>query len=623
VNKVLMAAAAAALSLSATAALAFFQDEHGALPGGGGRALFETKCKTCHDPAQGRAPDRAALRQRSPEQVVQALTRGSMNPMAAGLTPAMIGQIAEYVTGKTLAAGAAGQTPLQAGVQPPDNLCTDKAPPIRQAAADWNGWGKTAGGWRYQAATSITPKNVERLKVKWAFSMAGGRTGQPTVVGDWIFFGTFAGDVYALDARTGCVRWRKAGVGPVRTSAVVEHRPGASKSGWVLYFADHVRDFWALDAQTGAELWKLNLDAHPLAMLTGSPAIAGDVVYQPISSSEENMGNAPNYSCCTFAGKVVAIDLKAHKVLWKTALLDPKPSRKNSAGTQQYGPAGAGIWDQPVIDAKRGQLYVTTGDSYTDVEEHMSDAIVAIGLKDGKLRWATQVTAKDAFLIGCPRGVNCPQGVLGPDHDFGASPILASLPGGKQVVLAGQKSGMTYGIDPDTGKKLWEQRVGAGSALGGVEWGMAFDGRRLYAAASDAAARSGAKPGLTALDPATGKIVWQDPAPKVPCSWPTRRCVNAQSAATTAVPGLVFQGGHDGWLRAYFADTGRTAWMFDSAGRTYATVNGVQGQPGGSFDHSGPVVSGGMVYAVSGYNGATGAYGNPLNVLLAFSVDGK
>src|SRR4051812_41995999 len=191
---------AAAVALSASGALAYFQAEHGSLPGGGGAALFETKCKTCHDPAVDRAPDRAALRQRSPEQVVTALTRGSMNPMAAGLTPAMINDIAEFVTAKKLAAGgAAAGPPLVSGLQPPDNMCSAKAPAIKPAASDWNGWGKTATGARYQTGTSITANNVERLQVKWAFSMAGGRTGQPTVIGDWMFFGTFAGDVYALD----------------------------------------------------------------------------------------------------------------------------------------------------------------------------------------------------------------------------------------------------------------------------------------------------------------------------------------------------------------------------------------------------------------------------------------
>lgn len=620
-------ALSAVLTLGLGGASAFYQQDHGALPGGGGASLFETKCKMCHEPAVERAPDRAALRQRSPEQVVQSLTRGSMAPMAAGLTPAMINELAVYVTGKALTATGPARPPLVSGTQPPDNMCASN-PPIRAAATDWNGWGRQATGQRFQTNTTITPANVDRLKVKWAFSLAGGRNSQPTVIGDHMFFGTFGGDIYALDAKTGCVRWRKRSVGPTRTSPIVERRAGASPSGWVLYVGDHLKDFWALDAQTGAELWKVNLDGHPLAMLTGSPIIHGDVVYQPISSSEENMGNTASYGCCTFGGKVAAIDVKTKKVLWTTALLHPRPTRKSSAGTQLYGPAGAAVWSQPTIDAKRGQLYVATGDSYTEVEELMSDAIVAIDLKTGRIKWNTQVTAKDAFLIGCGgapgrRGVNCPLGEIGPDFDYGASPILQTLPGGKQVVLSGQKSALVYGMDPDTGKLLWTTRVGAGSALGGVEWGMAADNRRVYAAVSDAANRATGKPGLTALDPATGRIVWQNAAPKVPCSWPGPRCNNAQSQATTVIPGVVFQGGHDGWMRAYAAETGRTLWMFDSAARTYNTVNGVPNQPGGSFDHAGPVVSGGMMYVTSGHNGATGAYGNPLNVLLAFSVDGK
>jgi len=616
---------AAILTAGLTGAVALAQEGHGALPGGGGASLYDTKCKMCHEPAVDRAPDRAALRQRSAEQVVQSLTRGTMAPMAAGLTPAMINEVAEFVTGKKLTTAASGPSPLAAGIQPPDIMCTSN-PPLRSAATDWNGWSNGNNN-RFQKNTTITPANVDRLKVKWSFSVAGGRNSQPTIIGDTMFFGTFAGDFYALDTKTGCVRWRKSSVGPNRTSPIVERRPGASPSGWVVYFGDHLRDFWALDAQTGAELWKINLDNHPLSMLTGSPVIHGDVIYQPISSSEENMGNTASYSCCTFAGRVVAIDLKTRKIIWNTVLLDPKPTRKNSAGTQMYGPAGAAVWSQPTIDAKRGQLYVATGDSYTEVEEFMSDAVVAIGLKDGKIRWNTQVTARDNFLIGCGatrRGVNCPLGEIGPDWDYGASPLIHNLAGGKQIVSSGQKSGLAYGMDPDTGKLLWTTRVSTGSALGGIEWGMASDGKRLYAAGSDAATpRDRAKPGLAAIDPATGKILWEAPAPRVPCSWSNPRCNNAQSQATTVIPGVVFQGGHDGWMRAYAAETGRTLWMFDSAAQTYRTVNGVPNQPGGSFDHAGPVVSGGMMFVTSGHNGATGSYGNPLNALLAFSIDGK
>jgi len=626
-----LGAMAALLTLGVGGTSAFYQNEHGDLPGGvsnTGATLFDAKCSSCHDPAVDRAPDREALRQRSPEQVVQSLTRGTMVAMAGGLSPTMINQVAEYVTGKKLAvAGGPAQPPLVAGIQPPDNMCTTAAPAIRTAATDWNGWGKAITGQRYQTNTTITPANVERLKVKWAFSIAGGRNGQPTIIGDWMFFGTFAGDIYALDAKTGCVRWRKPGVGPSRQSPVVLRRPGVSPSGWVVYVGDHARDFYALDAQSGREVWKTNLDNHPVSMLTGSPVAHGDVIYVPISSSEEATANQASYPCCSFGGKVAALDLNTGKLLWRTALIEAKPTRKNSAGTQMWGPSGSAVWSQPTIDAKRGQLYVATSDSYSEIENLTADAIVSIGLKDGKIRWVNQTTKNDNFLMGCGatrRGVNCPLGEIGPDWDYGASPLLQTLPNGKQVVLAGQKSGMVFGMDPDSGKTLWETRVGRGSALGGVEWGMASDTRRLYVANSDASGpRDTAKPGVTAIDPATGKIVWQTPAPRVPCGWGGARCNNAQSAAISVVPGIVFGGGVDGWLRAYAADTGRTLWNFDSAGQTYRTVNGVPNQPGGSFEHSGPVISGGMLYTTSGYNGATGAFGNPLNVLLAFSVDGK
>ena len=590
-----------------------------------GAALFEARCKSCHDPAIGRAPSREELALRAPESVLQALTTGIMRPMSGGLTPLMMVQMATYVTGKAVAPATAAAAAT--GTQPPDNKCAAK-PPIHSAATDWNGYGKTGGSSRFQEKTTLRAGNVGRLKVKWAFSLAGGRAGQPTIIGDRMFLVTFSGDAFSLDARTGCVYWRQAIGSPMRQSPVIAHRPGDSPSGWVMYVGDFNRDFRALDAMTGAELWKTNLDPHPLAMLTGSPVINGDRIYVPVSSSEENMGALASYKCCTFGGVVNALDIKTGKLIWRTAVLDPKPTRKSEAGTQLYGPAGAAIWSQPTIDAKRGQLYVTTGDSYTEVDSPTSDAVIAIGLNDGKIRWATQTSKDDNFLIACGgarKGVNCPLGELGPDHDYGASPILFTLTGGKQVVLSGQKSGAVYGVDPDTGKQLWMNQVGHGSALGGIEWGMAADNRALYVAISDAAAaRDKAKAGLYAVDPTNGKFLWQAPAPTVPCGWaPPRRCINAQSAPVTVIPGVVFAGGHDGWLRAYAGGTGKILWAFNSAGQTYKTTNGIAEQLGGSFDHTGFVVSGGTMYAISGYNGATGAVGNPLNVLLAFSVDGK
>jgi polyvinyl alcohol dehydrogenase (cytochrome) len=316
------------------------------------------------------------------------------------------------------------------------------------------------------------------------------------------------------------------------------------------------------------------------------------------------------------------------------------------------GPAGGAIWSAPTVDAARGQVLVTTGDSYTVVDTKGADAIVAMDMKTGAIRWSTQVTENDNFIVGCPvngtRAANCPD-PLGPDHDFGASPILLKLAGGKDVVLAGQKSGAVWGLDPVTGKVLWERRVGSGSTLGGIEWGMAADPNRLYVAVSDIGglmdelrAKQGlplsktgitgpAKPGLYALDPAIGKVVWSAPAPEAPCKYAGDRardrapgaCMRAQSAAPSTMPGVVFSGTMDGWFRAYDAATGRIIWADSTTSRSYDTVNGVKGQPGGSIDGMGPAIANGMVFTMSGFNGAANTGGNGVNVLLAYSVDGR
>ena len=591
--------------------------------GGEAAGVFDARCKACHDPAKDRAPSRESLAQRAPDNIVAALTTGVMKPFSEGLSPEQVRSLAVYITGKPLAFAAGAS----AAPQPADPKCLD-VPPIRPTPSDWNGYGRTTGSTRFQPNTTLRAGNVGKLKVKWAFSLAGGRAGQPTIVGDRMFLVTFAGDAYSLDARSGCVYWRSALGAPMRTSPVVVHRPGDSPSGWVMYVGELGGAVRALDAMTGAPVWRTVLDTNRFAGITGGPVVQGDRLYVPVSSAEELAGDMADYECCTFGGKVAALDPRTGKVIWKTAVLEPKPTRRNSAGTQLYGPAGAAIWSQPTIDAKRGQLYVTTGDSYTEVDAPTADAVLAIGLADGKIRWATQTLKDDNFLIGCGprrRGVNCPLGTIGPDLDYGASPILFNLPGGKQILLAGQKSGLVSGVDPGTGRTVWQTQVGFGSLFGGVEWGMAADVRALYVAISDGAApRDKARAGVYALNPATGEFLWKSPAPAAPCGWGKPPCKSAQSAPLTVIPGVVFSGGQDGWLRAYDSRGGATLWSFDSAASTYSTVNGVAAQKGGAFDHTGFVVTKDMLFAISGYNGSTGAYaGNPLNVLLAFSIDGK
>ncbi len=637
---IIAAATLSAALLAATTASALYQPSPG-------EALFDARCGVCHGPdGDERAPKRADLATRTPAQIIDAMTNGSMKPMAAGLSTDQMASIAGFLTGRPAAPAAPAPVAAQpkgpaptidqaaaaAGigrgnpapaVQPADKMCATH-PAIRATATDWNGFGKDTIGTRNQRGTTLNASNVERLKVKWSFAVTGGRYGQPTVVGDWLFLTTGGGHAFALDKNTGCVHWR-ADIQPSRTSPVVQNIPGMTPSGWVLFLGDRNRDVQALDAMTGKPLWKTNVETHPRAVLTGSPVYYGDTLYVPTSSGEEVTASVADYSCCTFIGAVAALDAKTGRLKWKTPMIEGnRPTRKNAAGTQMYGPAGAAIWSQPTVDPKRGSIYVATGDSYTEIDAPRSDAIVALDMATGKIKWHAQVTPNDNFLVGCNPArpaINCPLGTLGPDVDFGASPIVHTLPSGKQILLAGQKSSEVYGLDPDTGKVLWETKLGTGGALGGIEWGMAADNRRLYVSNSDSGRPAPANPSVSALDPATGKVIWQTKAPRVPCN--LARCNVAQSAPPTVIPGVVFAGGMDAWIRAYAADTGRTLWLYDAAARTYETVNGVKDQRAGSFDATGPVVSGGAMYVIAGYSGATGAIGYPLNVLLAFTVDGK
>lgn len=344
------------------------------------------------------------------------------------------------------------------------------------------------------------------------------------------------------------------------------------------------------------------------------------------------------YSCCTFRGAVAALELKTGKLLWKTPMIDGplKTVRDKDGGGKVQGPAGAAVWAAPTVDAKRGLIYAVTGDSYTDVDENGSDSIVALELNTGKVRWRRQVTEKDNFVMGCgpaSQSGNCPS-PMGPDYDFGAPPVLMTLKGGKQVVVAGQKSGIVYGLNPDTGALIWKTSVGAGSALGGVEWGIGADDANVYVPISDMAqlfspaTASKAKSGVYALNPADGAIVWSAPAPNAPCVYAAdkgrpSRCARAQAAAPAVIPGFVFEGGFDGWIRAYDVRTGKIAWEDSTTSRTYDTVNGVKGQPGGGIDGMSPTIAGGMMFITSGNNGAARVGSNGVNVLLAYSVDGK
>jgi polyvinyl alcohol dehydrogenase (cytochrome) len=587
-----------------------------------GAAVYQKRCATCHDQAGSRAPSKDALQKLSAARILRTLDFGLMMAVAYPINRADREAVANYLGAKT-----------EEAALPASAFCSASDSILSGPANDtWSGWSPSTSNTRYQTTdrAGLAPGQVPRLKLKWALGFPGDVTAfaAPSVVNGTLFVGSASGAVEAVDAKTGCTHWVFQSNGPVR-AAILPVTQGAANS---LVFTDLIGWAYALDAKTGHLLWKKRIDEHEAARLTGSAVEVDGIVYIPAASWEETRSLNPEYPCCTFRGSVTALRAHDGSVLWKTYTID-QPARKtvvNSAGAQQSGPSGAPVWSAPTVDAKRGLLYVATGDNYSEPATLTSDAVMALDLKTGKIAWSTQVTANDAYTSACrSKGVNCPP-ADGPDFDFGSSAILVRAPNGKEILVAGQKSGMVYAFDPDAkGKILWQTRVGKGGLNGGVQWGMATDGQKVYAAVSDVhAVMNTAGPvggatfdpaeggGLTALHLEDGAKAWF--APSYPCDPPRPGCSPGQSAALTLIPGVVFSPGLDGHLRAFSTEDGTMVWDFDTA-KEYPTVNGVPAR-GGSIDGAGPVVAGGMVFVNSGYprNG-----GMPGNVLLAFAPEDK
>jgi polyvinyl alcohol dehydrogenase (cytochrome) len=571
-----------------------------------GEALYKARCSGCHDgKPQPRMPSREELTAKTPEFVYVTMAQGVMGVQAAGLSEDEQRAIARYVTGKEFSTAA----PKMSG------QCTTPAPALKMTDGDWSGWGIDPGNSHFQTKPGLSAADVPKLKLKWAFGFPNDPMAfsQPAVAGGRLFVGSVAGNVYSLNASTGCIYWTyNAGAG-VRTAISVGKLPNGK---WAAYFGDIKATAHAVDAETGALLWKIKLDEHPAARITGAPILVNGRVYVPMSSIEEASAAQANYSCCTFRGSISSIDAATGKKIWQSySVPDPaKPYKTSKNGTELKGPAGASIWSSPTVDLKRKLVYAATGNSYTSISINTSDAVLAFDLETGRLVWSSQVQPKDNFVIGCPRGAQCDPDDDGPDFDFGTSPVLRHLSNGKDILVAGQKAGVAWGLDPDDrGKVVWQTRLGKGSALGGIEWGHAADDQLAYVAISDRINGKQGTPGLYALDLATGQQKWGTPAPAGIPGNP------AQSAAVAVIPGVVFSGALNGHFRAYSTTDGAIIWDFDT-NRPFDTVNQVEKAKGGSIDAPGPVISHGIVYTNSGYGIFGGVAGN---VLLAFSIDGK
>jgi polyvinyl alcohol dehydrogenase (cytochrome) len=490
----------------------------------------------------------------------------------------------------------------------------------------WRVAGQNLGNsWNQPAEHSISPDNVDGLTPKWEFTTGGDVSATPTVDGDAVYFPDWGGNLFAVEKNSGRLIWSHKisdydGVNGAisRVSPAVDGNHliiGDIPSGNKVHNGANVI---SVDRETGTLQWMTQVETHPAAIITGSPVVFDGVVYIGVSSNEETLALDPAYPCCSFRGSVVALDEKNGAMLWKTFDMPDN-------GRQPGGYSGGAVWQPPAIDPKRGTLFVGTGNNYTapaDVEacqnatptancaaaDDFFDTALALDLKSGQIRWAKRLQGFDTFTGACGFGPanpasgnpDCPV-PDSQDFDFGgAGPNLVG-----NIVGFGQKSGIYWALNPDDGNIVWSTLVGPGSSLGGIEWGTATDGQRIYVAIANrfnvpyTLVPSGQQitwGSWSALDVANGNILWQT-------ADPTAGTIDTGSVSVAN--GVMYAGSYSGQMYALDTRTGKILWNFASGGSVI----------------DGPSIVDGTLYWGSGYRNIPPGIGN--NKVYAFSLTGS
>jgi polyvinyl alcohol dehydrogenase (cytochrome) len=584
-----------------------------------GQGLYEANCAACHQGGYPKAPHKDFLGRLPPDSIMTAITVGSMSRHAENLSASQMRYLVEHIVGQEMDA-------------------FKKIPAIPMCGTDRNEFDVSrlpaASNWGYETSRFIPESGLDRddvsaLTLKWTVAFPGASRARslPVIAYGAVYVGSQDGTIYALDLETGCARWKNRVSAEVRTGLVVERINPGSTANPRAFFGDLIGRVHAIDAFTGRLLWSVHADSHSGSTITGNPIIEGDRLFVPVSSLEVLTAADPNYACCTFRGSVIAINTDTGEIQWRHHTI-PEPSAfraKSSAGVSMFGPSGAGVWGSPTIDKANGAIYHGSSENYSSPADENSDAVFAIDISDGKRLWRTQLLAGDAWNGGCYFGgsehPNCPS-EQGPDFDISAPPLLIQLQPGKNILVVGQKSGVVHGLDPSAeGAILWRSRIGTGGVYGGVHFGMANEGSRVYVPIVDILIDSVGDTylgerfsGIHAVEAATGEVIWSQ-VPPARCD-KKKNCHAGISAAVTAIPGVVFAGHIDGMLRAYDGVDGKILWEIDTA-KNFQTLNGVVAH-GGSISGSGPAVGDGHLLVNSGYD-----FGNlmPGNLLMSFSID--
>jgi polyvinyl alcohol dehydrogenase (cytochrome) len=604
-----------------------------------GEALYQKNCASCHDhSAETRAPSKEQLRAMSLQFLNYTLTAGKMQTQGKGLSVEERGTLVTYLS----TAAAMGASKAVNVDWSKNAMCAadQRAVDLKPAPVSV-GFGYDHLNTRALTAkqAGLTTAQLSNMDLAWSvgFPDIAEMRSQGATVGTTLFIPVAAtGQMYAINLATPkpCFKWvyTSPGGAPLRTSAAYGTRADGTP---MLVFAGIDSTVHAVDPKTGKALWTKSVGAYSYSMTTGTPVVLKDRIIVPVAQFEIAAAGDDKVLCCTNHGYVISLDPKTGAQQWRyDTMEDAKVIRNRKDGQPYYGPSGAPIWNSPAVDEKRGLIYFGTGEANSEPTHKNTDSIIAIDLKTGKEKWAYQATGRDIYLYGCgPTGrvpatrQNCSDDTVFRDVDFGASMILGTMKNGKQLVFAGQKSGSAWALDPDTGKVVWRTPIGTGGPLGGVHWGIAYADDTLFVPISSVGGSRpdeppvdpSLKPGLYALDAATGKIKWMfspDAAagaapPATPPARPGRYA--AFSTAPTVIDGAVVAGALDGSLFVIDSKTGKLLWSYQTA-KPYPDAVGVPGK-GGSIDANAITAVNGMLLVTSGY----GQFGEiPGNVLLAF-----
>ena len=584
-----------------------------------GSAVYQQNCAICHGGGNARAARISILQAMNADDIRYALSEGVMAEQGSALSTQDRAAVIEYLAAAEVTHDAWIAEVMCAA----DRRRVDLGGPVAMRTA---GVEITAPRMISAEAAGLSKGDMEDLELAWALAFPGvtGLRASPVIVGSTVFYSAVnTRKLLALDAETGCIKWVYDSPTPLRSSVSIAELGDTGRQ--TLFFGDARGQVHAVDARTGAPIWVVSGRAQEgSGNISGSVVVHDGKVIVPVSASGVGAGANPSFECCVGHGAVTALDAATGERLWSYETMEDAQytGKLNSVGVALRGPSGAPIWSTPSIDAARGRVYVTTGENTSLPATATSDAIIALDLETGEELWVFQATPNDVWNMACGRrnGPNCPDAAesIRRDWDFGGSAILVELPDGRELLLAGQKSGHLWALDPEDGNVVWAQRRGRGGALGGNHWGIAIDGERVFLTISDPGAGDDRVPGVYTFDIATGTPLWEHRL-SPDCAGDRQERVRGcnsrygLSATPLVVDGALVTAGLDGRLHIFDGVDGRVLFEFDTA-RPFETINGIEGA-GGSVDSHSISAGAGMIFIGSGY----GSFSQPPgNVLLGF-----